>query len=173
MNQYVVHAALPSTSLEFQQTWIDRAETLRPFVFEQLVLGDRAAAARGEDPLEWEKMSFHAGEIAGASPFWWEPIRRNVVAFSGGSTDLMKREPSDVVITYISRQGWGRRMLKEEDHARLVKALIGLKAKYGWEVNVVRLETLTREEQIALAARSTVRKMFRIRRWYLELMHVE
>jgi len=48
------------------------------------------------------------------------------------------------------------RMLKHDDHERLVQGLQGLKAQYGWEVNVVKLENMSREEQIALAARSTV-----------------
>jgi hypothetical protein len=39
------------------------------------------------------------------------------------------------VITYISRQDWGRRMLKKESHEELVKELEQLEKKYGWEVS--------------------------------------
>lgn len=60
------------------------------------------------------------------------------------------------VITYISRQDWGRRMLKAEAHASLVEELKGLEEKYGWEVNIVAMDKLTRDEQIRLAAKSTV-----------------
>lgn len=38
------------------------------------------------------------------------------------------------VITYVSRQDWGRRMLKKKDHEGLVKELEALESKYGWEV---------------------------------------
>lgn len=60
------------------------------------------------------------------------------------------------VITYISRQDWGRRMLKPESHESLVVELKKLEEKYGWEVNVVAMDKLTRDEQIRLAAKSTV-----------------
>jgi len=153
MNQYVFHSALPSTALEFETTWKDRAETLRPWLLERVVLEDRIAAARGPDEHGVEKMSFHADQVdlAGKSQWWWEPVRKNVVAFSGGGD-----ETSDVVITYISRQAWGRRMLREEDHDRLVSGLNGLHEKYGWEVNIVTMENLNRDQQIALAARTTI-----------------
>lgn len=47
-------------------------------------------------------------------------------------------------------------MLKSDDHDRLVKGLKSLKHKYGWEINVVELENMTRDEQIALVARTTI-----------------
>lgn len=43
-------------------------------------------------------------------------------------------EASKPVITYVSRQDWGRRMLKKESHDSLVKELHDLEEKYGWEV---------------------------------------
>jgi hypothetical protein len=39
------------------------------------------------------------------------------------------------VITYVSRQDWGRRMLIKKDHDELVKELQALEKKYGWEVS--------------------------------------
>jgi hypothetical protein len=39
------------------------------------------------------------------------------------------------VITYVSRQDWGRRMLIKEDHEGLVTELKKLEEKYGWEVS--------------------------------------
>ena len=38
------------------------------------------------------------------------------------------------VITYVSRQEWGRRMLTPEAHESLVTELEKLREKYGWEV---------------------------------------
>lgn len=43
--------------------------------------------------------------------------------------------PGKPVITYVSRQEWGRRMLKKADHEELVKELKALEKKYGWEVS--------------------------------------
>lgn len=43
--------------------------------------------------------------------------------------------PSTPVITYVSRQDWGRRMLRKKDHDVLVKELKNLEKKYGWEVS--------------------------------------
>jgi hypothetical protein len=64
--------------------------------------------------------------------------------------------PSTPVITYVSRQDWGRRMLRKKDHEVLVKELENLEKKYGWEVNIVAMDKLTRDEQIRLAARTTI-----------------
>jgi hypothetical protein len=60
------------------------------------------------------------------------------------------------VITYISRQDWGRRMLIREDHEKLVEELYNLRDNYGYEVNVVSMDKLSRVEQLQLAARTTV-----------------
>lgn len=76
------------------------------------------------------------------------------------------------VITYVSRQEWGRRMLKKEDHDVLVKELRELEKQHGYEVsvlyikranadvgqlNIVSMDKMSRDEQIRLAARTTVR----------------
>lgn len=47
-------------------------------------------------------------------------------------------------------------MLKPEDHDTLVKELGELEKKYGWEVNIVAMDKLSRDEQIRLAARTTI-----------------
>ena len=60
------------------------------------------------------------------------------------------------VITYISRQGWNRRKLRQEDHERLVEELYRLRDTYGYEVNIVEMDQLSRTEQFRLASRTTV-----------------
>ncbi|KAI8975904.1 hypothetical protein BD414DRAFT_423543 [Trametes punicea] len=62
---------------------------------------------------------------------------------------------SDIVVTYISRQA-SRRHLLDDDHAALVEALQEMCGKHGWELNVVEAEKLSKEEQLAIAARTTV-----------------
>ncbi len=61
------------------------------------------------------------------------------------------------VITYISRQDWGRRMLIQQDHDKLVEELYKLRDEYGYEVNVVSMDKLSPVEQLRLAGRTTVR----------------
>ncbi|KAG8913296.1 hypothetical protein FRC01_004618 [Tulasnella sp. 417] len=104
------------------------------------------------------------------SPHWWMPIRNNVVTFAAGedadSIVLKKKKRQEYpnlatttspVITYVTRQHWGKRMLRDADHTALVDKLHELKRENkDWEVNVVQLEELSREEQIRLAARTTV-----------------
>jgi hypothetical protein len=48
-------------------------------------------------------------------------------------------------------------MLIPADHEKLVQELYKLRDKYGYEVNVVNLEKMSRVEQLQLAARTTVR----------------
>jgi hypothetical protein len=60
------------------------------------------------------------------------------------------------VITYVSRQAWGRRMLKPADHDKLVEELYKLREQYGYEVNVVNMDQLSRAEQLRLAGQTTV-----------------
>jgi hypothetical protein len=59
------------------------------------------------------------------------------------------------VITYISRQSSRRRMTKES-HESLVTALEEARDRLGYELNIVEAERLSREEQFALAGKTTV-----------------
>ncbi|RPD78405.1 hypothetical protein L226DRAFT_291635 [Lentinus tigrinus ALCF2SS1-7] len=61
----------------------------------------------------------------------------------------------DIVITYISRQS-ARRHLLDDDHAALVKALEDMVKKHGWELNVVQAEHLSKEQQLQIAAKTTI-----------------
>lgn len=63
------------------------------------------------------------------------------------------------VVTYISRQG-SRRHLKAASHDALVKALTERSKKLGFELVIVEAERMTKEEQFALAGRTTVRHGF-------------
>ncbi|KAG8925786.1 hypothetical protein FRC00_003623 [Tulasnella sp. 408] len=155
MNQWIMHAAFPSASLEFSTDWKDRAGTQRLWFFDRLVLADRAAAMRGGPFVATERYASAAFELPG-SAMWFEPVRTNVVEFAG----LHRSEGSGTmhkpVITYVNRQDWGRRMLKPEDHEGLVRALRRLEKERGWEVNIVAMDKLTREEQFQLAGRTTI-----------------
>ncbi|KAG8989728.1 hypothetical protein FRB94_014073 [Tulasnella sp. JGI-2019a] len=155
MNQYVFHGAFPSASMEHQEDWKDRAETLKVWKFDRVVFTDRAAAMRTHKFTDVERYAAPSFDLPGSRNFW-EPLRANVVEFAGANRTTGSGTMDTPVITYVSRQGWGRRMLKPEDHERLVNALRKLEKDYGWEVNVVLMDKLTREEQIRLCARTTV-----------------
>lgn len=118
--------------------------------------------------------------------WWWEPIRRQVLRFAGTPEDVINRNlwghgainpatydqdaelrlrlgkvemtpPADFkpLVTYISRQS-SRRRLTPESHADLVAALEKHSKAKGWELKIVEAEKLTKEEQVDLAARTTV-----------------
>lgn len=147
--------AFPSMAVETEQAWLDRAATNKPFVFDRVVFGDRAAAMRGERFPQTGRSASGAFELPG-SMSWWSPVRANVLEFSGTSRKAGWGTLDTPVITYISRQNWGRRMLIPKDHDGLVAALHDLRDTYGYEVNIVEMDKLSREEQFDLAGRTTV-----------------
>lgn len=162
MNQWVTRGAFPGISMEFSEDWDDRASMEVPFVFDRVIIADRASAGEG-DPFKatWRTAS-NAFDLRG-SPNWWAPLRRSVLEFSGlasewivGPDPGMAADNQKFVITYISRQGWGRRMLRQADHEKLVEELYKLRDRYGYEVNIVAMDKLTRAEQLQLAGRTTV-----------------
>lgn len=110
------------------------------------------------------------------APEFFEPLRRTVIANLLGYLPLLNTRgavsglapshaetvvpsndiKSDVpVVTYISRQG-GARRLSDADHEGLVQSLRDLESEGICRVNVVRMETMSVKEQVAVASRSTV-----------------
>jgi hypothetical protein len=155
MNQWVLRASFPSVTMEFLDDWRDRAEMGRPFVFDRVVIADRSAAMLSYNYARYQRTASAAFALPGGMN-WWRPIRNNVVAFAGIDPDVGGGTMNTPVITYISRQKWGRRMLLPEHHEKLLKELYKLRDQYGYEVNVVNAEDMSRVEQIRLAARTTV-----------------
>ncbi|KAG8942687.1 hypothetical protein FRC03_002932 [Tulasnella sp. 419] len=151
LDQYVVRSAFPSVAIEYEDDWLDRSATLRPFKYDRVVLADRAAAARccgGDSAARYGTPVL----TLPASQHWWAPIRNAVMDFSR----LDRSKPADrPVITYISRQKTGHRMLKPADHEKLVKALRKLEKK-GYEVIIANMESMTKEEQMRLTGRSNI-----------------
>ncbi|KAI0356337.1 hypothetical protein OH77DRAFT_1520390 [Trametes cingulata] len=125
----------------------------------------------------------HMRKAGNLTKLWWEPVRRAVLRFAGvdertqdlgvkadavvdartrmqaGDAESTRAtaglRDSEIVITYISRQA-SRRHLLDPDHAALVEALQEMCRKHGWELNVVEAEKLSKEQQLAIAARTTV-----------------
>lgn len=162
MNEWVTRGAFPSIGMEFSEDWNDRAAMGVPFVFDRVVIGDRAAANEGDPYKATWRTASNAFDLKG-SPHWWSPVRRSVLEFSGlaaewilGPDPSVLAENQKYVITYISRQAWGRRMLRQKDHEKLVDELYKLRDRYGYEVNIVNMDKLTRAEQFQLSGRTTV-----------------
>jgi hypothetical protein len=116
--------------------------------------------------------------------WWWAPIRRMMLNHVGPGPQVAKPgKPTRPVITYgaalpdatdslvflrngadlasvllppVSRQNWNRRKLLQADHEALVQALKDASEEEGWEFVVADMETLSLEEQVRLAGRTTV-----------------
>lgn len=154
LNQFVLRAVFPSITMEFEDTWKERAALRkRVYVYDRVVFSDRVAAMHGKQYQVNQRIAAEAFNLKG-SGYWWNTIRMAVLEYS-------KVRRSDIpddknVITYVSRQQWGRRMLRQDDHFRLVARLEKLRQSHGYEVNIVDFDKMTRNEQIRLAARTTV-----------------
>ncbi|KIK36942.1 hypothetical protein CY34DRAFT_810851 [Suillus luteus UH-Slu-Lm8-n1] len=155
MNQWVLRSAFPSLTTEYSYEWEDRAAMGRPMMLDRVIFTDRAAAMQGHHFLSTGRTASEPSALPG-SAHWWSTIRANVVRVCGLDPNVVGDMAQTPVITYISRQEWGRRMLKQEDHDRLVEELYKLRDLYGYEVNVVSMDRLSRAEQFALAARTTI-----------------
>ncbi|PCH43589.1 hypothetical protein WOLCODRAFT_138454 [Wolfiporia cocos MD-104 SS10] len=153
----------------------------RAWHFDTVMLTDRSAAFRGEAcgsrTQRIAAAAFeHAQQAHTLARWWWEPVRRSVLRFAGVDEPTLEigvraearasdmelagvagglHRPQPIVVTYISRQG-ARRHLIDEHHEALVSALTEMCAAHRWELNIVQAERLTKEEQLALAARTTV-----------------
>ena len=141
--------------MEFVDDWRDRAEMGKAFVFDRVLVADRSAAMYSYNYARFQRPAASAFTLPGSAS-WWSPIRNNVVKFAGVDPDAGGGTTGTPVITYISRQEWGRRMLIPAHHDKLVQELYKLRDRYGYEVNVVNPEKMSRMEQIRLAARTTV-----------------
>ncbi|KAG8963271.1 hypothetical protein FRC00_007025 [Tulasnella sp. 408] len=119
-----------------------------------------------------------------SSRWWWEPVRRSVLraahvdekivdrpsiwadwkgSFIGDYPPTQKdlsiikeaHQLAPVVITYVSRQNGGRRLLRDDD-LLLVKSLKELTTRRGWKFNHAFMEKMSPEEQLKLAGETTI-----------------
>ncbi|KIM64039.1 hypothetical protein SCLCIDRAFT_116178 [Scleroderma citrinum Foug A] len=154
-NEWVLRSVFPSLTAEYSNDWIDRAGLGRPFLLDRVLISDRAAAMRGKNYHETSRPSSEAFSLPESS-HWWVPITTSVMEFAGLDEASIVATSTPPVITYVSRQTARGRMLMTEHHNRLIEELYELRDKYAYEVNVVSMEKLSREEQIGLAARTTI-----------------
>ena len=114
-----------------------------------------------------------AGTMSVSAPDdYWAPIRKaltenvlgyipklNVNGAVTGPASIPGVVTTKPVVTYISRQGAGRR-LTDKDHEGLVEALRGLEKEGLCEVHMPMMERMSLQDQIALPAKSTVSLSF-------------
>lgn len=83
---------------------------------------------------------------------FWQPVREAVARNLLGRLPLPPPKP---LVTYVSRQGGGRRLLAA-DHDALVEALEELMQQGICEFKVVQFEKMKLKEQVEVMAKSTV-----------------
>ena len=94
---------------------------------------------------------------------FWEPLRQrlvlNTIAYlpvmNTAGAVLSNPKSALPIVTYISRQGGGRR-LTQDSHDGLVKSLNEMADEGIFELHIVRMETMTFSQQVEAVARSTV-----------------
>ena len=118
-----------------------------------------------------------------APDHFWEPVRRSMVrnmlgyipaidSYGRVSTSSMVPSPDPAgpadlgsqgwalpVVTYISRQGAGRRLTKE-DHELLVESLKQLEDDGLCTLQIPMMERLSLKEQVAVISKTTVSSSF-------------
>lgn len=191
-NSAILWSAFPSMSVLYQDDWADIKRSTssgaqKAYLFPRAILADRSAAFRGPHTAPVSRTVASAMMMSDPGPWWWEPIRRQVLRFAGvnettldfalegyGAIDPVKfaTDPDLVkeltppsreigsnrekqLVTYISRQS-SRRRLTTESHEDLVQALEKHSKAKGWELLIVEAEKLTKEEQLQIAARTTI-----------------
>jgi hypothetical protein len=91
----------------------------------------------------------------------WQQDREKTAKSIGAKQDDLPVQvpiPSDkTVITYISRQA-ARRHLIREDHQLLVASLQEMSARKGYELIIIEAEKLTKDQQLVIMSRTTVRR---------------
>ncbi|TFK32748.1 hypothetical protein BDQ12DRAFT_771399 [Crucibulum laeve] len=160
----LMRAAFPGSSIEVADAWQDYKKLNVTVVFDRIMLISRDAAHKHPFGGRWFKMIAGTMNLTVPDGFWG-PVQRSLVDnLLGGIPNvnddgLVVYPPeftsSRPIVTYISRQGGGRRLL-EKDHERLVISLKDLEVEGICQVNVAQMELLSLKDQIALVARSTV-----------------
>jgi hypothetical protein len=160
LSAFVLHSAFPGMGLQFVDDWRDYAMLARPIKFERVLIADRAAAMTGYNYQRYQRSAGTAFSLPlppGVGPSeWWMPIRNAVVGLAGIEPEVGDGMLARPVITYISRQAWGRRMLRNSSHDALVQELKRLEGTYGYEINIVTPEDMAPIDQVRLAAKTTI-----------------
>ncbi|KAF8338671.1 hypothetical protein F5887DRAFT_982351 [Amanita rubescens] len=163
VNGPLMRAAFPSASLEESNHWADLKALGSTMVFDRLMIVNRQAAHFHPNGGVWFKMI--AGSMSvNATKHFWEPLRGSLVkgllgyvptVNNRGAVLSHEEDNGPPLVTYVSRQGGGRR-LGQEYHDSLVSSLRELENEGVIRFHVARMELMTIHEQIELAAKTTI-----------------
>lgn len=186
MDGPLMRAAFPDAAIEQAGYWKDLAKLGTTAVFERIVLVNRNSAHKqcvsflscfrprftylfahvgSRFGGVWFKMIAGTMNVSAPDDFW-APVRasvwQNVLGAAPGQGVEKDSVPGRPLVTYISRQGSGRRLV-EKDHEGLVAALRELESAGICEFELAAMERLTLRDQIELVSRSTVSLISRSR----------
>ncbi|EJT99500.1 hypothetical protein DACRYDRAFT_23632 [Dacryopinax primogenitus] len=184
LDRFYLHAQWPHITPLYQPSWEAMAslvsDSRKAWRFPAALFIDRSASFRG--PYTEVTSRTPAGPWAagggkfgtggeGRNRFWYESARRRVLSFVGVDREVLdvglramdpplaplRRDGKEDVyqVTYISRQRTGRRLI-DGDHRRLARALRYMCNKHGWKFFLMVAEDMDREEQMRVAAETTV-----------------
>ncbi|QRW23929.1 hypothetical protein RhiXN_10253 [Rhizoctonia solani] len=148
------------------------------FLYEKVLLADRSASFRGahcsinartvSEAIEATRADLEDGPGDDKGKWWWEPLRRRILKISSvdqAIQDISLRETDCPYHLHLSTNRSHRKLIKE-DHDGLVTVLKELVARKNalppspqnrrWRLEIVEAEHISREEQVRIAARTTV-----------------
>jgi len=154
MDGPLMRVAFPDAAIEQAPYWNDLAKLGTTVIFERVLLVSRATAHKHPFGSKWYKMIAGTMELP-APPDFWAPVRQSVwqnILGPGGVPQAAARRP---LVTYVSRQAGGRRLVAE-DHDALVAALRELEADGVCDFKLAAFEGMSLREQVELVARTTI-----------------
>ncbi|KAF9467541.1 hypothetical protein BDZ94DRAFT_1248380 [Collybia nuda] len=159
VNAPLMRACFSSASIEKQDYWLDLIALNRTVVFERAMIVSREAARRHPFSDKWYKMMAGTMDVPTLDNFWEYLRSTTIFNFLGYlPTVVVNPIPGNTekpIITYISRQGAGRRLI-DKDHELLVESLKLLEDEGICEVFVAMMERMSLHDQIDLVSRSTI-----------------
>ncbi|KAJ9103162.1 hypothetical protein QFC21_002584 [Naganishia friedmannii] len=146
--------ARPRSTLEFANDWQARADSLKLFRFDMVLIADRWSGHMNGSP----KPMARAFQLPVPSN-WVSDLKQRMLADYRCSVSL--KDPSHAhskpVITYLSRQEAVFRTLSDEAHEALSVGLKSLEKEGLAEVNIETFtDALSKDEQVAKLSRTTI-----------------
>ncbi|KAJ7591449.1 hypothetical protein C8J56DRAFT_935606 [Mycena floridula] len=162
LNGPLLRAAFPNIKIEADKFWNELTKSDVTILFDRVMLVSREAAHHSPLAGMWNKMIGGTWNIT-VPDNYFEVIRQNVVRNLVGYVPKLDSDGfvpsgwnsvSAPIVTYISRQGGGRR-LREEDHQRLIESLMELEREGICKVVVASMEKMPVSQQVEISAKTT------------------
>ncbi|KAJ6537768.1 hypothetical protein B0H19DRAFT_1316521, partial [Mycena capillaripes] len=163
----LMRAMFPNTAIESAGYWDDLKQLGTTVVFDRVMLVNRNAAYKHPSARLWSNMIAGAMNVTVMDHFW-SPLRgslwRSMILYKHNPEILLSPDMAEdvwwewwhiLVVTYISRQRYDRR-LAATDHEALLAGLRALEAEGICKVRVAVLEEMPLMEQVELMTRSAI-----------------